>query len=483
MPLSIHGYGTRVLVDVNSPAEVAIALRNFLPPQVSIETAEHDAEADARFVVSEAKPNAFEITSDGAVVGRADTDDALIQNLRSHIELAIASFARLGTFVHAGAVAWRSTVVLIPGASYAGKSTLVAELVRCGAVYLSDEYAVVDSGGLVHAYPRPIHLRQGGATIHPPHGDVPLEAGLIVATRYQPGATWAPVILKGARAMLPLLDNVIVVKERPAQGLQLAGRLAARVATLRGVRPEAPLVAPAILEFLDSVLDDRRASSVKQRDTATSPVGPIGADARTPSAPPLRKLRTLPHFRIDHFLEPLQHRRLLDYAIRRQEDLEASKLVDGGLINDDTRERRLSVAGDVDDIWRLFDAHLRRLLPHVRSELGLPWFRLDEVEGRLHVRGGHVAIQPPQNNRRVSARRCLTAIYCFGEMPESFRGSELFVYDRAEGMQTAARRSARTLIEAADNSLIFVPGEVAHGLVAFIEQPAGNSCFLAAPLA
>jgi len=51
----------------------------------------------------------------------------------------------------------------LPGGTHAGKSALVAELLRCGAVYLSDEYALIDDRGRAQAYPRPLLLRNGGA--------------------------------------------------------------------------------------------------------------------------------------------------------------------------------------------------------------------------------------------------------------------------------------------------------------------------------
>ena len=64
--------------------------------------------------------------------------------------------------VHAGAVLFGNRAVLLPGKSFAGKSSLVAELLRRGATCLSDEYALIDGAGIVHAYPRPLLLRNGG---------------------------------------------------------------------------------------------------------------------------------------------------------------------------------------------------------------------------------------------------------------------------------------------------------------------------------
>src|SRR5262249_23642102 len=79
------------------------------------------------------------------------------------IRLQMRRFAGLHahdlTFVHAGVVPHQKAAVMIPGHSFSGKSTLVEALVRRGAVYYSDEYAVIDEQGLVHPYREPLSLR------------------------------------------------------------------------------------------------------------------------------------------------------------------------------------------------------------------------------------------------------------------------------------------------------------------------------------
>ena len=256
MPLLLDGYGARLLVDGAPPLDLAAALRCDLPSQISVTPVDEAFDIDALFEVSPCGPDRFRIEHDGVEVALVEAD-RLAQTLRTHLELAIALHARSGAFVHAGVVGWRSKAVLVPGPSHAGKSTLVAELVRGGAVYFSDEYAVVDATGRVHAYPRPLRLRQSTVQLLPPHGSEPLAAALIVSTIHRCGARWAPVVRRGASARLPILDNVIVMKERPEMGLEVAARLAPGIVTLSCERPEASQVAPAILQFLDGVLDER----------------------------------------------------------------------------------------------------------------------------------------------------------------------------------------------------------------------------------
>src|SRR5262249_38532870 len=62
--------------------------------------------------------------------------------LETDLGFYVANNAHNRVFVHAGVVGWQGRAILIPGKSYSGKSTLVAALLRCGATYYSDEFAV-----------------------------------------------------------------------------------------------------------------------------------------------------------------------------------------------------------------------------------------------------------------------------------------------------------------------------------------------------
>src|SRR3954451_10168817 len=75
--------------------------------------------------------------------------------LRSWVALQALGFS----FVHAGVVAHDGGAVVMPGASFAGKTTLVAELVRQRATYFPDEFAVIDREGLIHPSPKPLSIR------------------------------------------------------------------------------------------------------------------------------------------------------------------------------------------------------------------------------------------------------------------------------------------------------------------------------------
>src|SRR6185436_9805672 len=120
---------------------------------------------------------------------RTRSFDDLLEQFESHLQLTVAEFAPRRVFVHAGVVAWNGTAILIPGSSFSGKSTMVAELLRAGATYYSDEYAVIDEHGRVHPYPRELRIRSieslwpkriDARTFGSQPGSKPLHLGLVL---------------------------------------------------------------------------------------------------------------------------------------------------------------------------------------------------------------------------------------------------------------------------------------------------------------
>jgi len=188
----------------------------------------------------------------------AERGEAL-RELESHLEHAMAELARRRLFVHAGVVGWKGRAILLPGRSHSGKSSLVAALLGAGAQYCSDEYAVLDSRGRVHPYPRPLLLRGEGepgtrvtaAALGATTVRRPLPVGLVVVTRYRAGARWRAASLSPGRAMLALLGNTVMVRSRPERTLSVLEQVVARVPALRVTRGEADDAAPRLLEALE----------------------------------------------------------------------------------------------------------------------------------------------------------------------------------------------------------------------------------------
>ncbi len=196
------------------------------------------------------------VTVDGSRVDRSPHREASLLKLGAVIRHHIATEAPGFTFVHAGVVDVGGCGIVIPGRTYTGKSTLVAELVRRGATYVSDEYAVLGPDGVVQPFAKPLSIRGGGRgslgqLVQPPQASVadrPVRAGLIVITSYAPGARWRPTTCSRAEGALALLQNTVSARLRPGSALPAIGGLARSAVFLVGQRGEASDTARALLE-------------------------------------------------------------------------------------------------------------------------------------------------------------------------------------------------------------------------------------------
>jgi hypothetical protein len=181
--------------------------------------------------------------------------DPLFDIFESDVQMHVAEGAPRRVFVHAGVVGWQGRAILIPGRSFSGKTTLVAELVRAGATYYSDEYAVLDARGRVHPYTRSLAMRDsetgrmkkysveelGGL-----RGNKPLPVGLVVISKYKAGGRWRPRLLSPGQGALALLDNTVSARQQPEAALSTFKHIA-HVPVLKGVRGEAREVVDFII--------------------------------------------------------------------------------------------------------------------------------------------------------------------------------------------------------------------------------------------
>ncbi len=175
--------------------------------------------------------------------------DEVLAVLESDLQLYVAERARRRVFVHAGVVGWNGQAILVPGRTLSGKTTLVSELLRAGATYYSDEYAVLDARGRVHPYPKALGFRRRGSgpfgdrvaaeALGAPTGSGPLPVGLVVLTEYRKGGRWRPRSVSPGRAALALLENTVPARRRPKASLTALQAALAGARTLRGARGEA----------------------------------------------------------------------------------------------------------------------------------------------------------------------------------------------------------------------------------------------------
>jgi len=148
----------------------------------------------------------------------------------------------------------------VPGRSYTGKTTLVAELIKAGAVYYSDEYAVLDSRGRVYPYPRPLQIRDGEngkqqrcsvEKLGGRAGHRTLPVKLVIVSAYKPGARWRPRALSAGQGVLELLNQTVSARTHPHKALAALRQVATHALILKGARGEAGDLTAPLLKYLD----------------------------------------------------------------------------------------------------------------------------------------------------------------------------------------------------------------------------------------
>ncbi|HEX4039553.1 MAG TPA: hypothetical protein VHX37_15955 [Acidobacteriaceae bacterium] len=218
-----------------------------------------DLPAGARRFTLRATAPCFQVLGDEELLAQDETLDFALELLGGHLTVHVAEHAPDYVFVHAGVVAWQDRALLLPGMSFAGKSTLVAELVRAGATYYSDEFALIDRDGRVHPFPRDLRMRRPGAPEQTPvsieelrgrAGTAALPVHLVVFTEFAEGSRWAPEPLSSGRAALEMLLHTAPVKRTPARVMATFSALMRHAQAWRSRRGEAAVTASALLASL-----------------------------------------------------------------------------------------------------------------------------------------------------------------------------------------------------------------------------------------
>ncbi len=162
-------------------------------------------------------------------------------------------------FLHAGAVGWKGKGIVLPADSYKGKSTLVAELVRQGAEYYSDDFAIFDKNGLLHPFPRTISMRTDDyrlydLSIESLGGVVatkPMPVGLVLFTEYEKGKKWKPSILTPGQGVLEMTPYALPLRRDPQFSMRVLNSIASRAIIATTRRGAAKEFAELLLNFVD----------------------------------------------------------------------------------------------------------------------------------------------------------------------------------------------------------------------------------------
>jgi hypothetical protein len=250
--VAIEAFG--VTVAITADPEHFATVSDFLPP--GAHPTKHPPERGRFALVKDTDEALLNVMCDEKpIAGPFDLRLAL-GVLDAELRMYIALHAPDHVFVHAGVVGVEDRAIVLPGRSFAGKTTLVAALVRAGAEYWSDEYAVLDGDGLVHPYPKPLSVRiddtretneQPIESLGGQAGDRPLPVAVIAFTSYRPGVAWALRPCTAGEGAVKLLEHSIAARSRPEQVLAAVRRAATDALILEGDRGDADQAASALL--------------------------------------------------------------------------------------------------------------------------------------------------------------------------------------------------------------------------------------------
>jgi hypothetical protein len=263
--LAFDCHGARLGVRLTDPAALE-RVRCVLPPGAQT-LAAPDVDVLYSFVVGGqmfgSPVRRFHVLYVGVVrLARTLDLDVAVAALATDLHRAVSSAARR-VFVSAGVVVVDGRAIVILGPRGSGRTTLVRALLRSGATFASDMFAVFDEWGQIHPYAAP-------APIFPDYGvggsgqraelallaydggaaSAPVPLGLVVETRYRPGAQWQPDAGTPAQAVLALMRHAVHSAILPAVTLKTLGVAVARASMLRGPRGECLPATAALLKCM-----------------------------------------------------------------------------------------------------------------------------------------------------------------------------------------------------------------------------------------
>jgi len=211
---------------------------------------------------------------DGTLLYFHRSFDEILRWFESDLQIYVAEMCPDRVFVHAGVVGWRGKGIVLPGRSFSGKTTLICSLLRAGAEYYSDEYAVFDKHGRIHPYPRRLGVRSHDGVrtrrkvedFDAANGAGSLPASLIVATRFILGAEWNPRRLSPGCAALLLFSNTVSARRSPDFALSTIRRAVAGAVALESARGESDEIVDLLLnELADEEMEDYVSQREEQR--------------------------------------------------------------------------------------------------------------------------------------------------------------------------------------------------------------------------
>jgi len=264
-PFRFESYGVRVEITSNKQEIVdraaQVARRSLLGEINEI----GETDFDHRFVFNQTKGGTYSFVQNDRRITSGRSTKKFYKFFDSILRVSVGEYAVDRVFMHAGVVGWNGKAILLPADSFRGKSTLVAELVKNGASYYSDEFAIFDKNALVHPFARPVAMRttdgkyrtyeltveELGGT----YGEVPIPVGIVLLTEYDPTRRWDPKMLSRGQGVMEMIPFTLSISHRPEFAFRVLNKIAERAIITSSCRGTVETFAKTLLNFVDKHVD------------------------------------------------------------------------------------------------------------------------------------------------------------------------------------------------------------------------------------
>jgi hypothetical protein len=257
---AFESYGVRIRIESNRKS-LLMRVKNMANRVLLGRMTEIDpVHVKRTFTVLDRKGQLF-LFQDGRLEAESPTPRLFFNYFETLLRVAVAEFAKGVIFIHAGAVGWKGKAIVFPANSFKGKTTLVAALVKKGAVYLSDEYAILDENGMVHPFPKPLSIRDPKrqfrqvdvevSTLGGISGTEPLPVGVVIFTRFRKNGRWRPEILSQGNGVMQMMQHTIPLRSNAEFSLAVLKSVASRAIMMSSSRCDVKISADEIIDFVD----------------------------------------------------------------------------------------------------------------------------------------------------------------------------------------------------------------------------------------
>jgi len=264
-PFRFESYGVRVEIASNVQAVVDDAAEVARVSLLGNIKRVRGGRFDHRFELNQTKSGIYILIQNHERISSGRSRKKFLKFFDSIIRVTIGEFAVDRVFLHAGVVGWKGKAIVIPADSFRGKTTLVAELVRNGASYYSDEFAILDENGLVHPFARPLSMRTDDGSYRTyqltvedlggTYGEEPIPVGMVLLTGYEANRKWRPKILSPGNGVLEMIPFTLPIRAQPDFSMRVLNYVASSATIAHSLRGSAETFAKTLLSFADKHLD------------------------------------------------------------------------------------------------------------------------------------------------------------------------------------------------------------------------------------